>query len=173
MVNWVATAMPTLVLISHGLLIALFISILIGRSSWVGKRSIKLAAVVSILTVVGSLFYSNVIGFAPCVLCWWQRIFLFPMPLIFGVALWKKRSDVFSYIVPLAIGALLVASYHSLFEVFGLSLSPCTAVGGSCSKVYVKEFGYITIPVMSLTSALFILLLAWAKRKNTNENSNS
>ncbi len=163
MVSFVSGIIPILVLLSHGALAILLLTILSGKSQWVGERAIKLGAVVSLLTVAGSLFYSNIVGFEPCVLCWWQRVFLFPMPILFAVALWKKKMDVFNYVVPLAIGALIVASYHSLFEVFGVSILPCTAVGGACSKVYIKEFGYITIPVMSLTSTLFILLLAWAK----------
>lgn len=160
-----------LVLASHAALV-IFLLAIIFRHSWgqmlqvfLGKNALVLALSVSLVAVMGSLFYSEVRGFEPCVLCWWQRVFLYPLPVIFGIALWKKDNQAFLYAVPLVVLAGLVAIYQ-YYAAFlgGTSLLSCTDAGGACSKVYVMAFGYITIELMSLTASLYILLLAWANK---------
>ena len=154
----------------HVLLLVLVLA-LVSKTSW-GRKIVKfcgeyagpLAFLTALAALVGSLFYSEVVGYEPCVLCWWQRIFLYPLVPIFGLALWQRTRDAFSYAIPLATLSLIVSAYQ-VYANLGLgSLLPCTAVGGACSKVYVLAFGYITIPVMSLTISLIILLLAWVKK---------
>ncbi len=170
MIEAIASFLPFLTLSAHILFVVVFVSILFrdswGRSvtNWVGKRATLLVFLVSLFALVGSLFYSNFLGFSPCELCWWQRIFLYPIPVITGIALWKKESNALVYAVPLAIIAGVIALYHSYVNLGGVSVLPCTAVGGECSKLYVMAFGYITIPMMSLTIALYVLLIAWAKK---------
>src|SRR3989338_7191437 len=158
--------LPYLALFSHVVLVVLFLA-LVFRRSWgaepqmfIGKHATLLAFLVSLAAVIGSLFYSEIIGFEPCVLCWWQRVFLYPLVIIFGMAIWKKAPRAFLYAVPLTLLGALVASYHSYVSLGGASLLPCTAVGEACSKVYVMAFGYVTLPFMGLTVALYILLLA-------------
>jgi Disulfide bond formation protein DsbB len=177
MVQALANTLPLLTLIAHGVFLIVFVSILFRNSwgryvtNWIGKNSTALVFVVSLFALVGSLFYSNFVGFSPCELCWWQRVFLYPIPLITGIALLKKESTSFGYSVPLALVAGIIALYHSYVNLGGASILPCTAVGGECSRLYVMAFGYITIPMMSLTVALYILLIAWAKNiydKNSN-----
>ncbi len=176
MLNNITSFVPYAVLASHLLFVFLVLA-LIFRKSWgksagifLGKNTILFAFFVSVAAVAGSLFYSEIIGFEPCVLCWWQRIFLYPLVIIFGLALWKKAPKPFLYATPLAILALVVATYHSYVSLGGTSVLPCTAVGGACAKVYVLAFGYITLPLMGLTIALFILLLAWADKIYRNES---
>jgi len=168
---------PLFALASHVLLVILFFAILSRNSwgkeivDWLGKYATGLALIVSLLAVITSLYYSEIVGYVPCVLCWWQRVFIYPLIIIFGVALWKKISTAFLYAVPLALLGTLVALYHTYSNLSGNSLLPCTAVEGACAKIYVMAFGYITIPSMSLTVFLYILLLAWAHRiydKNSN-----
>lgn len=142
------------------------------RSSWgkeiidfVSKQSLRLGLLVTSGAVIGSLLYSNIVGFEPCELCWWQRIFLFPQMIIFLVAIIKKKKGVFSYIVPLSIIGAVISFYHSYIQLGGeTSILPCTAEGAACTKVFVLEYGYITIPTMALTAFLFILLLAFIRR---------
>lgn len=171
-----ASLLPYLVLVSHIVLGLLFL-VVIFRHSWgekawalLGRNTNLLAFLISIIAIVGSLFYSEIIGFEPCVLCWWQRIFLYPLVIIFGIAIWKKLPGAFLYAVPFALLAVIVAGYHSYASLGGTSILPCLAVGGDCAKVYVRAFGYITMPVMSLTIALYILLLAWADKIYRNES---
>lgn len=177
MVENIVYILPYKVLASHIIFVVLFVALLFRNSwgktivSWLGKHAVILAFFLSLSAVIGSLFYSEVAGFEPCVLCWWQRVFIFPLPVILGVALWKKDKSVFKYIVPLVTLSAVVAIYQSYVYLGGSSLLPCTAVGGACSKVYVMAFGYITIPTMSLTISLYVMLLTWAKKiydKNSN-----
>lgn len=148
------------------LFVALIFKNSFGRAlvSFVGKNAVLLGFLISLAAIGGSLFYSNVVGFEPCVLCWWQRIFIYPQVILFGVALWRRKSDVFAYVVPLVSIASLISLYHQYVYMGGTSILPCTALGGACSKIYVMAFGYITIPMMSLTVAVAILLLAWAHK---------
>jgi disulfide bond formation protein DsbB len=179
MSNIVATVLPYKVLASHVLLIILLLAFVFRRTwgrevfSFISKHAILLAFLVSSVAVLGSLFYSEIMGFEPCILCWWQRVLLYPLPIIFGTALWKKDRSPFLYAVPLAVLSAVTALYQSYTSLGGGSILPCTAVGGACSRVYVLAFSYITIPFMSLTIALYILLLAWAHKTNLNENSDT
>jgi len=173
------TLVPYLVLASHIIFVFLVLTVIFRRSwgggliAFIGKQALWLAFLASLVAVVGSLFYSEVIGFEPCVLCWWQRVFLYPLVVIFGMALWKKNNSAFLYAVPLALLASLVSLYQHYASVSGVSLLSCTAVGEACSKLYVLAFGYITIPLMGLTIGLYILLFAWISKIYRNENSNA
>ena len=179
MVENINFLLPYLALLSHAVFVVLFLALL-SRHSWgaglqvfLGKHATVLACLVSLTAVVGSLFYSEIVGFEPCVLCWWQRVFLYPLVIIFGVAVWKKTTSAFLYAVPLALAAALVSAYQSYVFFGGVSLLSCTALEGACSKIYVMAFGYITLPLMSLTVSLYILLLAWANKIYKNENYNA
>lgn len=175
MVENLQSIFPYFVLLSHVLFVILLLAFLFRESygkeiiRFIRKYSVTLAFIVALLAVNGSLFYSNIVGFPPCVLCWWQRIFLFPQLVIFAVAVRKNRLSAFMYSLPLSIFGALIALYQSFSNQFGGSILPCTAVGGECSKIYVSAFGYITIPVMSLTVFLYLILLAMISR--TNEES--
>ena len=179
MVDTLASLLPVAVLVSHIVFVVLLLSIIFRNSwgkscaDWFGRHAVAIAFIFALAAAVGSLFYSEVIGYEPCILCWWQRVFLYPSVLLLGIAFYKKDKAVFGYVVPLVAIAALIAfyQYYSTF-LGGGSFLACTDEGGACSKVYVNAFGYITIEFMSLTTSLFILLLAWAK-KIYDKNSNS
>lgn len=166
----ILNSIPVLVLLSHLVLVFLIVALL-NRNSWgkqvfywVNKYLINLALVISLGAVLGSLYYSNVVGFPPCVLCWWQRVLLFPIPLLLIVGKIKKDNNVMQYVVPLALLSAVIALYQSYVYLGGSSILPCTANGGDCSKIYVLAFGYITIPVMSLTVSVYLYILSWYKK---------
>ncbi|MDP2704997.1 MAG: disulfide bond formation protein B [Patescibacteria group bacterium] len=117
--------------------------------------------------ILGSMFFSSVIGFAPCELCWYQRIFLFPQFFIFAVALWKKDNTAIYYSLALSLVGIVLAFYQSYIQWGGLSILPCTAEGAECSKIFFKEFGYITIPVMSFTTFAYLILLMYIRKRST------
>ena len=171
--------LPYGVVISHAIFVILFLAIVFKNSwgkdmvDWLGKHALTIAFFVALIAVTGSLFYSEIVGFEPCVLCWWQRVFLYPLVIIFGVSVWKRTISAFLYAIPFALAAAIIATYHSYVYLGGTSLLPCTALGGACSKIYVMAFGYITIPFMSLTVSLYILLLAWANKIYKDENHNA
>lgn len=115
--------------------------------------------------VVLSLFYSEVIGFPPCELCWIQRIFLYPQLVLFGLGLYKKDKSILDYSLIFAILGSFTSIYHIYIENGGSSSLDCVALDPSkanqvsCAIRYVYEFGYITIPVMCLTLSLFIITI--------------
>ncbi|HEY4518722.1 MAG TPA: disulfide bond formation protein B, partial [Candidatus Paceibacterota bacterium] len=145
--------------------IAIFLLALIfDRNGWlvqfVGKHAIWLATLFLLAAVGGSLFYSNIIGFEPCYLCWWQRIFIYPQLILFLVALKNKTRDVFKYSLPLSIIGALIAVYQILLPYLAQAGIDCGSSGLACTKLYVLAFGYVTIPVMSLTAFAILILLA-------------
>lgn len=127
---------------------------------WIGKHSLLLSFLVSIAGVIGSLIYSEFFHYQPCVLCWVQRIFLYPQAVIFFLAVWIKDYKVWFYSIPLSVLGGIIALYHAYTQIGGVSLTPCTSVGGACSKVFVLEYGFITIPSMAAIAFLTLIFLA-------------
>lgn len=153
---------PFLTLLSH-IFTGVFLFLrLIGKAdfllSFFKKYAITFAFIISLAATAGSLFYSEVAGYEPCALCWYQRIFMFPQVLLFGVALWKNRRSVADYSLGLSLFGGIIALYHSYIQFTNNTTFFCP-VGGSvsCAKRYVFEFGYITIPVMTLTAFLLLI----------------
>ena len=125
------------------------------------KNFLTIGFVVALAASLISLFYSDVIGFPPCHLCWLQRIFLYPLVFIFGMAIWTKDRKVLRYVAPLLIVGAVIAVYHNIGYYFGETGSgPCDATGVSCYQHLVSEFGgYISIPMLSLTAFFALLTL--------------
>ncbi|NOQ66492.1 MAG: disulfide bond formation protein B [Desulfobacterales bacterium] len=122
------------------------------------------------VSAMGSLFFSYVMEFAPCVLCWYQRIFLFPLVIILAVGLFPFDKSVVKYVLPLAIVGWLTAAYHNLLYagIIPESIQPCSQ-GVSCTEEYIKLFGFLSIPMLSLLSfSTIIALLIILKRRITN-----
>ncbi len=136
-------------------------------ASWLGRSAIHLSFAIGAASVVGSLFFSEVAGFAPCELCWIQRGLLYTLAVVLAVGLIARKSerrrafDNFMRKAGLAISAIgfPVAAYNVYLQFGGNSLIPCSATGPSCSFVYFVRFGYVTIPTMSLTAFALIIAL--------------
>jgi disulfide bond formation protein DsbB len=117
---------------------------------------------ISLGAIALSLFYSNVIGFPVCELCYLQRIFIYPQFILFGMELYKRDRSIVDFSMAFALLGILTSIYHIYIEHGGTSGLPCAAPSAtevSCATRYVFEFSYVTIPVMALTASLFILLL--------------
>ena len=126
-----------------------------------------LAWVVVSVSTLGSLFFSHVMEFAPCVLCWYQRICLFPLVIILATGLFPFDKRVVAYALPLAIAGWITAFYHNLLysNIIPQSLQPCSQ-GVSCTEKYIELFGFLTIPMLSLFSfSTIITLLFLLKRR--------
>lgn len=140
---------------------------------WIKKHFLILGFVISLVATLSSLFYSEVVGFIPCQLCWIQRIFMYPLVFIFGVALLKRDRGVIKYSLPLVLIGTLFSIYHNFIYYFGESTAPCDASGVSCVKRLVAVFdGYVSIPMLALTSfvsILSILLVAYFYKKGNNQ----
>jgi len=112
------------------------------------------------VSTAGSLFFSYVMEFAPCVLCWYQRIFLFPLVLILAVGLFPLDKKAAKYAFPLAVAGWLTAAYHYLLYtgIIPTNLQPCSQ-GVSCTEEYISLFDFLSIPLLSLLSFTIIITL--------------
>jgi disulfide bond formation protein DsbB len=122
---------------------------------------------------LGSLYFSEVMKFPPCVLCWYQRAFMYPLVFVFGTGLWRNDKAVWTYALPLAFFGLLIAGYHNLLYYGFISegLVPCQK-DLSCTTRQLELFGFITIPLMSLAGFLmFNLFGLWSLYMKSLEKS--
>ena len=121
------------------------------------------------VSTLGSLFFSYIMEFAPCVLCWYQRICLFPLVIILATGLFPLDKRIIKYSLPLAIAGWITAFYHNLLYsgIIPQDLQPCSK-GVSCTEKYIDLFGFLTIPMLSLISfSIIITLLVLLKRRIT------
>lgn len=139
---------------------------------WIGHRSIGLALIVAIVAVSSSLTFSDYFHMEPCKLCWYQRIVIFPQVLILLIAFLRKyRNEVVWYSSALACVAIPISIFHYLLQMIDApalhGFAPCDVTGQapSCSSYYVILYGYVTIPMMALTTSLLILLLMVLHRR--------
>lgn len=120
-------------------------------------------------SAVGSLYIQYGMNLPPCILCWWQRIFMYPIVLISGIAFVKnaKFSYIADYVLALAILGALVSLYQHLLQTLPTNplLIPCDATG-DCAVRSVFEFGFVTLPWMAFTVFVAISLLAFVARKD-------
>lgn len=121
----------------------------------------------TLFAALGSLFLSEVAKIPPCVLCWYQRIALYPQVILSYLALLRGET-ITPYLLSLNVVGAFIAAYHYLIQRFPqASILNCESVGASCTSVSFLYFGYITIPLMGLTVFVInIILLSFAK-KNT------
>jgi len=133
-------------------------------------NSIKIAFILSSISVTGSLFFSEVLGYTPCSLCWWQRICMYPLVILLGMGIVKKDKNIVSYALPLSIIGTVIAFYHNLLYyeiVFRNAISCVPEV--SCIEKYITAFGFLSIPLMSLISfSLITICLSLSMKYQTN-----
>lgn len=156
-----------LTLLSNIIFVSVLLVILIHADSkkhlynFVHKYILELLFFGILSAVVGSLVYSDIVGFLPCELCWWQRILMYPQLLIVAMAWRKKDKNVIDYLLPFSVLGALIALYQSFVQ-WGFSFGiegGCVAAGGECAKVYFTQYSYITIPFMSFTVFIYIITL--------------
>ena len=120
------------------------------------------AWLVASTSTLGALFFGEVMNLPTCVLCWYQRIFMFPLVLVLPIGMFPFDRKVVRYALPLAALGWLVAAFHVLLVagVIPESTTPCTQ-GVPCSEQVIEWFGFVTIPLLSLAafSAVIALLV--------------
>lgn len=141
-------------------------------SRFFSTRGISFSFLIALTATFGSLFYSNIIGFAPCELCWFQRIFMYPQVFLLGLALIKKDTKIIDYSLILAAIGTTISLYHNYIYYLATSASSCGLSAASCTIIYVLEFNYVTIPLMALTAySLIIIFLISQKKYEATKNS--
>jgi disulfide bond formation protein DsbB len=129
---------------------------------------------VALLATVGSLAMSEAFGLLPCMLCWYQRICMYPLVIIMGVSILRRETTWPYTVLPLAIIGWLIALYHSLLQwgVISEKLAPCVE-GVSCVSKQIDWFGFVTIPFMSLVAFSIIIALSVLYLKGVSDDQRS
>ena len=125
-------------------------------------RLMLLVWAVSFVATLGSLFFSEVMRLPPCVLCWYQRVCMYPLVAVFAVGMLYRDFGVTRYGWPLVVSGLAIASYHNLlyYHLIPESITPCTT-GVSCTSRQIEWLGFITIPLLSLVAFTMIAVGLW------------
>ncbi|KPB00066.1 hypothetical protein SU32_15930 [Ahrensia marina] len=124
------------------------------------------AWLVALVASLAALFIGEVLGQTPCNLCWFQRVFMLPLPIILGIAVWKSDWEIWRYCFPLSIIGLLVALYHLLLYagILPMPIVPCKASGPSCIGNSMLVFS-IPLPGLAVVAFALISTLLLALRK--------
>jgi disulfide bond formation protein DsbB len=132
--------------------------------AWLKQNLLYIAWLQALVATLGSLFFSEVMHWTPCVLCWYQRILMYPLVAILTVGILLKDRRVSLYVLPLSILGFLIAAYHNLLY-YGVIQEVC-AQGVSCTTRFFAWFGFITIPFLSLVAFAVITTLMLIHRKD-------
>jgi len=128
------------------------------------RNAVWFAFVVALVTTLGSLYLSEVAHFVPCPLCWYQRICMYPLTATLLVAALRRDRAVWWYVLPPAIVGWGFAVYHTQLQAFPGQAHPFCTLTDPCTTRYVWEFGFISIPVMSLAAFSFIITMMFVLR---------
>ncbi len=121
--------------------------------NFIRKNILYIAWTVAAGGMFGSLYISEVLKLTPCILCWFQRIAMYPLVVILGVGILRKNKDLHWYALPLSIIGFLIALYHFLLQsrIIPESAAPCVQ-GVSCLTKQLELFGFVTIPIMAMAA---------------------
>lgn len=121
----------------------------------------------AVVSTVGSLFFSEVMDYVPCVLCWYQRIPMYALAVILGIALVTQDVNVVKYAQPLALIGVALAAFHCLLYLGYVpkGIQPCSQ-DIPCSEVKLQVWGFITIPLMSLAAFLAIVFVLFLLKRS-------
>ena len=124
-----------------------------------GRVALGLAWLVAGVTTLGSLYYSEVAGYTPCVLCWYQRICIYPLAVILGVAVLRRDVGVRWYAIPMATLGVVVSSYHTWVQAYPDRTTDFCTLEAPCTARYVWELGFVSLPFMALSAFLFVITM--------------
>ncbi|MCA1321443.1 disulfide bond formation protein B [Bacillus tianshenii] len=129
------------------------------------------ASVVALVAALGSLYFSEILLYIPCELCWYQRILMYPLVIILGIAAVKKDAGIATYVLPLSIIGGAISSYHYLVQkvdFIGENSVSCGVV--PCTGQYINWLGFITIPFLALIGfTLITIILFFVRKLNVKE----
>jgi disulfide bond formation protein DsbB len=129
------------------------------------KYGIYAAWLVSIVATLGSLYFSEILHYVPCSLCWYQRILMYPLVILLGIASYRQQSLIIPYALPLSILGGCISLWHYLHQkVPFLQTAMQCKVGVPCNQDYINWFGFITIPFLALIAFILISVLLFAAR---------
>ena len=135
---------------------------------WAADLALPLAATIATVTTLGSLYYSEIAGYPPCTLCWYQRIAIYPQVVVLWVASLRRDVEVWRTAVPLAVIGAAISVWHIVIERNPALAGPCDP-SNPCTIKWVEEFGFLTVPTMALVAGLSFIALTLLARRPASE----
>jgi disulfide bond formation protein DsbB len=135
----------------------------------VGDVALVLAAMVAVGATLGSLYFSEIANYAPCKLCWWQRIAMFPLSIVLSFAAVRKDRDVRWYVIPVAALGLCVAVYHYIIEWFPTLEKTSCDLEAPCTQVWFRTFGFSSLAFMAGCGFIAIITLLLCPQQLSEE----
>lgn len=134
-------------------------------------KRLFIAWAASVIATGGSLYFSEIKGFVPCELCWYQRIFMYPLVILLGIAYFKDDFKIGRYVLPLSIIGGSISVYHIVIQRLYATNGTAVACGKvPCYTDYLNWFGFITIPMLALIAFVIIAVMLWGIGK-TSKNT--
>jgi len=130
---------------------------------WARDVALPLATAIALVTTLGSLYYSEVAGYPPCTLCWYQRIAIYPQVVVLGVAALRRDRKVWMTSIPLALIGTAISVWHIVIERNPALAGPCDP-SNPCTIKWVEEFGFLTVPTMALIAGISFIALTLVAR---------
>ncbi len=157
-----------LALIALGVTVVAVVALVTRRvPSWMRDVALPTATAIALVTTLGSLYYSEIAGYPPCILCWYQRIAIYPQVVVLGVAALRGDRDVWRTSVPLAAGGAVLSIWHIVIERNPALAGPCDP-SNPCTIKWVEEFGFLTVPTMALIASISFIALTLSARPTTD-----
>ncbi len=125
------------------------------------QRILTLIALIAAwAATLGSLYFSEVLNFIPCSLCWYQRILMYPLAVILLVGLIRRDEGIFIYVLPFSMTGVILSTYHYLLQKTDIfTHSAVCDTGIPCTTTWINLFGFVTIPFLALTAFLIISVM--------------
>ncbi len=147
-----------------------------GVAAWFDGNGLWLAWLMAVVATLGSLYYSQIAHFTPCEYCWYQRIAMYPLAVILGIAAFRGDSSIRRYVFPLAIGGGLISAYHyTIQHLPDLAAGVCSTTT-PCTAALVWKFDFVSIPFMALVSfgaIITVLLLDRTRTPSTTDRQDA
>lgn len=139
----------------------------------VAPSALSLAALVSVATMTGSLYFSEIANYTPCKLCWYQRIAAFSLALVLPGIAWKRNTKASSHLLVLPAAGMIVSTYHWVIEHYPSLKSSSCEVTAPCTAIWFEKFGFLTLSSMAWISfaTTITLILASLTCKDNLETS--
>jgi disulfide bond formation protein DsbB len=134
-----------------------------GWNRFVKENGLHMSWVVAVVATLGSLYFSEILNYLPCKLCWYQRILMYPLVIILGIAAVRKDAKQVMYVLPLSVWGMGISLYHYLMQKTSWFKEAATACGPvPCDVDYINWLGFVTIPLLALIAFTLITIIQLA-----------
>ena len=140
-------------------------------AAYLQDNALLLAWAAALVATGGSLYYSEIAGYTPCEYCWYQRIAMYPLAVLLGIAYFKRDLSIRRYVLTMVAIGGAISAYHYVLQRFPQIASGSCDVTAPCTVTWVWQFHYISIPFMALSAfALIATLLTLVKSRPEGDN---